>query len=179
MAEWHLTGEYRQLVDNRLAELAGEQWGVVSVRELRALGLDDSAILRRERSGRLIRLYRGTYAVGHVGEAPEMRWLAAAKAARGWLSHHSAAEHFEFLDLEDHWPDVTVTGNRRIPRIRVHRTRCLPPEDTTRHRNIPVTTPARTLVDLAGVQTETGLPHAVHSANPLELSPTSAGRADA
>jgi hypothetical protein len=167
MAEWQVGSGIRNSGDVRLPELAGEQWGVVSVAELRGLGFSRQAILRRERSGRLIRLYRGTYAVGHVSERPEIRWIAAAKAARGWLSHHSAGEHFEFLDLEHHWPDVTVTGNRRIPRIRIHRTRCLPPQDTTRHRNIPVTTPARTLVDLAGVLTETALRHAVRRAQGL------------
>jgi predicted transcriptional regulator of viral defense system len=179
MAEWQVSSGIRNSGDVRLAELASEQWGVVSVADLRALGFSRQAILRRERSGRLIRLYRGTYAVGHVSEAPETRRLAAVKASGGWLSHRSAGEHFEILEPGDHWPDVSVTGNRRIPRIRIHRAQCLSPQDTTRHRNIPVTTPARTLVDLAGVQTETGLPHAVHSANPLELSPTSAGRADA
>jgi hypothetical protein len=94
------------------------------------------------------------------------------------LSHCSAGELWGFLEAEDHLPDVTVVGNRRIPGVRIHRTRCLPPQDVTRHRGIPVTTPARTLIDLAAVLSETGLRHAVRRAqgrrrlNPPQLLKT-------
>jgi predicted transcriptional regulator of viral defense system len=107
MAERHLSGAYRPLGDTRLAALASEAWGVVSVPELRALGFDRSAIKRRERAGRLIRLYRGVYAVGHVGEARETTWMAAVKACGpgAALSHLDAGELWGFLeDVEDHLP---------------------------------------------------------------------------
>jgi hypothetical protein len=166
MAERHLSGAYRHLADTRLAGLAGEAWGVVSVPELRALGFDRSAIKRRERAGRLIRLYRGVYAVGHVGEARETAWMAAVKACGpgAALSHLDAGELWGFLEPEgDHLPHVTAPANRRVPGIRVHRSSLEPP-DVARHRGIPVTTPARTLIDLAAILNERALRHAVRRA---------------
>ena len=65
--------------------------------------------------------------------------------------------------MEDHLPHVTVPGNRRVPGIRVHRS-SLDPQDVTRHKGIPVTTPARTLIDLAAIVNERGLRHAVRRA---------------
>jgi very-short-patch-repair endonuclease len=130
------------------------------------LGFDRSAIQRRERSGRLIRLYRGVYAVGHVSEAPEAEWLAAVKACGpgASLSHLDAGELWEFVEPEgEHLPHITVSGNRTVPGIRVHRS-SLDPRDVTHHRGIPVTTPARTLVDLAPALTERALRHAVRRA---------------
>ena len=66
--------------DRALAEVAGRQWGVVSVRQLHALGLGRSAITRRVRSGHLHRLYPGVYAVGHAALRVEGRRLAAVLA---------------------------------------------------------------------------------------------------
>jgi Transcriptional regulator, AbiEi antitoxin/Protein of unknown function (DUF559) len=171
MAERHLSGLYRHLADTRLAALAGNAWGVVSVPELRALGLDRSAILRRERAGRLIRLYRSVYAVGHVGESRETAWMAAVKACgpSAALSHVDAGELWGFLeDVEEHLPHVTVPGNRRVPGIRVHRSR-LEPQDVMHRRGIPVTTPARTLIDLAALLHEQALRHAVRRAQGRRL----------
>jgi putative AbiEi antitoxin of type IV toxin-antitoxin system/uncharacterized protein DUF559 len=169
MADWHLTTGNRKSADIRLAELASEAWGVLSVEELRGCGLSYQGIQRRERAGRLIRLYPGVYAVGHVSEAPESAWLAAVKACGpgAALSHPSAGELWEFLEPEDHLPHVTVRGNRRLPRIRIHRSTCLDRRDVTRHRGIPVTTAARTLIDLAAVLNETALRQAVRRAQGL------------
>jgi hypothetical protein len=66
--------------DRRVAELALGQWGVVSVAQLRALGLDKDAVQRRERAGRLHRLHRGVYAVGQTVLRSEGRRLAAVLA---------------------------------------------------------------------------------------------------
>ncbi len=49
-----------------MARRAGRQHGVVSVEQLRAAGLDDSAIGRRLAGGRLHRVHLGVYAVGHM-----------------------------------------------------------------------------------------------------------------
>jgi Transcriptional regulator, AbiEi antitoxin len=93
MAERHLTTGIRKLDDTRVGEAASESWGVLSVPELRACGLSYQGIQRRERAGRLIRMYRGVYAVGHVGEARETAWMAAVKACgpASALSHLDAA----------------------------------------------------------------------------------------
>jgi hypothetical protein len=104
-------------------------------------------------AGRLHRVHRGVYAVGHIGLTPEGRWLAAVKACGpvAALSHFSLAMLFELMPVEDRLPEVTVVhGRRRAPEgVRVHRTRSLHPEDVWRHRGIPTTSPERLLLDLA------------------------------
>jgi hypothetical protein len=66
--------------DLALAELAGHQWGVVSVAQLRALGIGRSGATRRVHGGRLRRVHRGVYAVGGAVLPREGRWLAAVMA---------------------------------------------------------------------------------------------------
>src|SRR4051812_42324621 len=66
--------------DVALAEIARNQWGVASRRQLEALGLDRGAIHHRLRSGRLHRLHRGVYAVGHAYVTKRGRWMAAVLA---------------------------------------------------------------------------------------------------
>jgi very-short-patch-repair endonuclease len=137
----------------RIAQLAAEQWGVLSLDELRALGLTRDAVANRVRNGRLHPLHRGVYAVGH-GKLPlEGVFLAALKAcgAGAVLSHYSAAALWEFLRWDPRYPEVLILGDsRRVhPGVNVHRTRALDRRDVGWHRGIAVTSPARTLVDLA------------------------------
>ncbi len=82
------------------------------------------------------------------------------------LSHRSAAALWRILPR---WPttaDVTVPGDRRHPGITIHRSSHA---DATTHYGIPVTTPARTLVDLADVLNHRALTRAVNEAQVLGL----------
>src|SRR3954463_8052599 len=92
--------------DQRVAEKAAAEWGVLSLAELRACGLDDDGIVRRARNGRLHRVHRGVYAVGHAGLTMRGRFLAAVKASGegAVLSHVSAAALWELLPWEDARP---------------------------------------------------------------------------
>jgi len=107
-------------------------------------------VTTRVSGGRLHPLYRGVYAVGHSTVSLEGRFLAAVKACgpNAVLSHFSAAALYDFIRWDDRYPEVTVLGTskRRHPGILTHRTNTL---DRTRYKGIPVTTPARTLIDLA------------------------------
>lgn len=107
----------------------------------------------RTGSGHLLRLHRGVYAVGHVRLRREGRWMAAVLAVPGAvLSHRDAAALHGVRPPHDGAIDVTTTGRGRVARgVRVHRTRTLDPADTTTRAGIPVTSVARTLVDLASV----------------------------
>src|SRR5690606_41815751 len=58
-------GPARAHAERIIAELAGRQRGVVTASQLRAAGFDAQAVKRRLRSGRLHRLHRGVYLVGH------------------------------------------------------------------------------------------------------------------
>jgi hypothetical protein len=81
--------------------------------------------------------------------------LAAVKSFGGGavLSHFAATALWGFLEWDDRHPEVTVVraGVKQRAGIRVHRTSLLEPRDVTRQDGIPVTAPARTLVDLAAV----------------------------
>jgi predicted transcriptional regulator of viral defense system len=141
--------------DVRVAVRAGEQWGVLSLEELLECGMSRNAVSVRVRNGRLHPVYRGVYAVGHANLSLEGRFLAAVKACGpgAALSHFAAAALFGLVRWDDRYPEVLVIGTttRVHPRLRVHRTGVLDAADLIRYERIAVTSPARTLVDLAGI----------------------------
>jgi very-short-patch-repair endonuclease/predicted transcriptional regulator of viral defense system len=141
-------------MDRDIAALAASQFGVVARAQLRGLGLTDSAIARRVAAGRLHRVRRAVYAVGHPALGGDARWLAAVLACGSGavLSHSSAAALWGLRPSAAASIDVTVRGasRRRGPNLRVHRSP-LGAGDVTTERGIPVTSPARTILDLAGV----------------------------
>jgi predicted transcriptional regulator of viral defense system len=154
------------------ARLAGERWGVLSLDELRACGLSPETISRRVGRGHLHPMHRGVYAVGHAGPPLEGRWPAAVKAcgSAAVLSHFSAAALWGIVEWAERHPEVTVDARapRRHPGVRVHRSSMLTVADVTRHRGIPVTSPGRTLLDLAATLEDTALRRAVRNAESLQ-----------
>jgi predicted transcriptional regulator of viral defense system len=80
-------------VDQLVAALAARQHGVVTRAQLVAFGLDDHAIGRRVRSGRLHRIHQGVYAEGHPRLTTKGRFMAAVVAYgdSAALSYRSAA----------------------------------------------------------------------------------------
>jgi very-short-patch-repair endonuclease len=154
--------------DAAIAAIARAQHGVVARRQLAALGLREAAIDRRIAAARLHLLHRGVYAVGHTVLTVEGRWMAAKLATGGVLSHATAAWAWQLRPASTGAINVTVgsAGRKRRSGIRVHRSRTLTPDDITTHRNIPITTPARTIIDLARTVTgrplEQALDHAEH-----------------
>jgi very-short-patch-repair endonuclease len=138
-----------------VASWAADDWGVLSLDELRECGLSRGNVATRVRQGRLHPVHRSVYAVGHPRLTLEGKFMAAVKAFAGdaVLSHCSAAALWRFLDWDDRTPEVTVirTGTRICQGVRVHRTSVLEPRDVMQRQGIPVTVPARTLVDLAAV----------------------------
>lgn len=141
--------------DTAIAKLADGQHGVVARPQLLAMAVSPSMIEGRLTVGTLIRLHRGVYAVGHRRLRIEGHWLAAVLAVGDGaaLSHREAAALHELRPSNRSRIDVTTAarGRRRQVGIELHRTRSLDPHDITTVAGIPVTTVARTLVDLAGV----------------------------
>lgn len=99
-------------------------------------------------------MYPGVYAVGAAPLSQRGRWFAALLTSRPGplLSHTSAAALFGFAP-EGPVPHVTIPrrSGRCVEGIALHRVRKLDPEDITRLEEFPVTTVARTLLDLAGI----------------------------
>jgi very-short-patch-repair endonuclease/predicted transcriptional regulator of viral defense system len=153
-------------LDAEIARQAARQHGVVTYAQLLATGLGRRAIEYRLRSGRLIRVRRGVYAIGHPPTSPLARAMAAVLACgpHALLSHHSAAVLWKMTARWQRQIHVTVPTRRRHPGIRVHRSTTLRPPDTTVHYGIPVTSPARTLLDLADTFDDPTLTRAVNEA---------------
>jgi very-short-patch-repair endonuclease len=138
-----------------------------------------SRIDRWVAGGRLVRLHRGVYAVGHAQLRREGRWLAAVLAAgpEAVLSHRDAAGLHGLRPANHRTVDVTtVRRAASAPGIRVHRTTVLSADDVTTRRGVPVTTVARTLVDLAAVVADDHLMRAVLEAERLRLLDVTAVR---
>lgn len=140
--------------DVALTELANRQHGVVARWQLAAEGVTLSMLKTRVARGSLTRLHRGVYAVGHRRLRPEAHSLAAVLAVGpGAVASHRDAAWLHGLRPGNHRQRDVSTG-RRIAgsaKIRVHRTAVLTADDVTQIGAIPVTSLARTLVDLAGL----------------------------
>jgi very-short-patch-repair endonuclease len=142
---------YRNSDDIPLAQLADRQHAVVAGWQLRDLGYTKNAIKRRADSGRLHRKYRDVYAVGHSRLTVRGKWMAAVLACGrdALLSHRAAAALWELRTAPTGPLDVTATSRHNIPGIRGHYVRAIHPDDRAEIDGIPVTSLARTLLDLA------------------------------
>lgn len=159
--------------DARAADFAAARDGVASLAQLAHCGLDRHAIGVRVRKGMLHRIHRGVYAVGHPGITLRGRFRAAVLAGkRGTaLARFSAAADWGFITWKEREPEIIVTrgGARRVPGVTVYRSSTLVRRDV-RHRNgIPMTSPARSLIDLATVLPEQALRRAARQAQAMRL----------
>ena len=150
-----------------LVALASRQHGVVSLAQLLELGFSRDAIRGRVNAGRLMPLHRGVYAVGHLALTSRAKELAAVLACGpdALLTHRSAGRLWGIVRASTARIEVTVPRSRG-PRagILVHRSRAIGEDDRACIDAIPVTSLARTVVDLAEVLTEPRLADAVNEA---------------
>jgi len=164
--------------DRGIAELADRQHGVVTVAQLQTAGITLSAIRRRVSSGRLHRVHRGVYAVGHRHLTVHGDRMAAvlACAPGAVLSHRSAAALWGLLPMGRSSIDVTAHGRcgRGLSGINAHRGDSLHAADRTVREGIPCTRLERTLLDLAGTAHIRDLNTAVSEAEVLRLLDRSA-----
>lgn len=141
-------------VRDDIRRVAEQQHGNITRAQLEASGLTRNEIDERRDQGWLIRRHTGVYAVGHVPRTRESRWLAAVLAlGDGAVLGHVAAGALWRMLAGAAITEVivpTTAGHPRRDGIVVHRQR-LPASHVTVHHGIPVTTPTRTLLDLASV----------------------------
>src|SRR2546423_14289397 len=146
-------------------ELAESQHWVIAWRQLIALGYTRDAIAHRIEDGRLYPVWRGVYAVRRPDLSREGLFIAAVLACGddAVLSHESAAILWGICRPRPHTVEVTVPTrmNPRLPRIKVHRRMKV---IITSHKNIPVTSPTQTLLDIANGLDRTQYERAVNEA---------------
>jgi len=158
-------------LDAEIATLAAAQHGVISLPQLVEIGLSPSGVSGRLQAGRLHRIHRGVYAVGHPRITCRGYWMAAVLAGgvRAALSHQAAGAHHDLRAWTGR-PTITVPGWRASSRaIEIHTT-ILPADEVTVIDAIPITTVPRTIFDLASVLDRHGLDQVIREAEVRRLS---------
>ena len=156
-------------LDERISRLATAQGGIVGRSQLLELGLGEDGIATRLRVGRLALVQRGTYVVGHRAWARNSHLFAAllALGEAAALSHWTSAA--QWLMCEPRSGPIHLTLTHRSGRVHregavVHRPRMLADHEIGERGGFPVTTVARTLVDLAAIATARELEKALDEA---------------
>lgn len=128
------------------------QHGIVSRAQLIEIGLTRSRIQRAVGTGYLIRIYPGVYAVGHCALTVRSRWMAAVLVGgdQAVLSHGSAASAWGLCRPLRPVEVVRPGGRHSCPGLVIRRVNNLPEPDRGVVHGIPVTSPSRTLIDIAG-----------------------------
>lgn len=168
-----------QPTDDRIAALAGAQYGVITRAQLLAAGLTSRRLQSRVRTGALRPLHLGVYILGHLRGAlePERAPVMAAVLACGpgaLLSYTHAGWLWKVNEKPSSSRPVEIlmpagrTPARR-PGIRAPRPGRLYPGDCSTVDAIPVTSPGRTLCDLARVLSRRELERAVARAERQQL----------
>lgn len=181
--------EIRRALGAQVWALAEKQHGVVTRRQLLEIGVHSQAIKHRVASARLHPVRRGVYAVGSPRLTRLGDWMAAVLCCgpRAVLSHEAAGILWRLRRARvKPQIDVSVPTQLRYrrDRVRVHRCSQLPASDVTCCEGIPVTTPVRTLIDLATLLPASEVEAAVNEADKIDLvdpeayAPPSAGERD-
>lgn len=164
----HLSGAqlHRESLDRKVEELARRQHAVVRRGQLLAMGMGRRAIAGRLQRGQLHEVHRGVYVVGVRRISRKGRWIAAVLACGegAVLSHRSAARLWRLLPPAAETVDVTSARSQaRRQGIACHR---LPMhgDEWVVEDGIPVTSPFRTIFDLAASVPARELERAFHEA---------------
>lgn len=151
--------------DAEIARVAAAQKGLVVREQLVAAGLARGAIAHRLAQRRLHEVYRGVYLVGHTVLAPLALEMGAVLYHRGYavLSHRTAAVVWGLLDRSDGNLMLTVAGKdrRSRPGMELFRVAGLDRRDLRARDGVPLTAPARTVLDLAARASASELEYAI------------------
>lgn len=144
-----------RILEELVTDLAARQHGVVSRRQLLDLGLSRTMVQSRLDTGRIRALFAGVYLVGPV-EPKRAREMAAVLAGgpHATLSHTSALGLWNLFPAEPDTPiHISVPFGGRFRRVGIvfHRVQPLAPDERVSVDGIPVTSPIRTIVDVAGM----------------------------
>lgn len=164
-------------------ELAARQHGVVSRRQLIARGVPPRTVSNAIASLHLHPVFAGVYLVGRphltrkglltaallaAGEGSVLGGRTAA-AVWGFHRHLYPIDVFRTREGQNRRALIRVDGESLWPQLLIHQTRALPAKDVTRRWGLPLTTPARTLRDIAALLSEQDFRWAFMEADRLEL----------
>jgi very-short-patch-repair endonuclease len=142
--------------ESAIADVAGAHDNVISREQLLAVGVGRRVIARRLQNGTWQRLYRGVYLIGPAPPTPTARaWAALLAFGEGAvISHRTAAELWELCPPAGGNVHVTIVGRNAgsRPDICLHRVTELPRSEVACAQGLAVTSPARTICDLAGME---------------------------
>lgn len=137
-----------------MARIAGAQAGLATIWQLREAGISDASIDRAVAAGRLHPVFHGVYSVGHRFLTPQGRLLAATLACGlgSAVSHGTAAWLYGLSEPRPDRIDVIapVEAGRKIAGIRRRFVPAPTGREIWRRAGVPLTSPARTIVDCAG-----------------------------
>jgi hypothetical protein len=137
------------------ADIAEAQLGLITHHQALAVGLSERTVRSRLSTKRWIRQQPGVYAIAGSPDTVDRSVLAACLAAGrvAAASHRTAASRWGLTKLEPAQPEISVDRERgvRLSRVVLHRSRDLTTDHIMTVSCIPLTTPARTLVDLGQV----------------------------
>jgi very-short-patch-repair endonuclease len=143
-----------------MREFATQHHGLVRRADLQRFGIGERMRHHMSTTGEIVLVSSGVYRLGGVPWTWEsdLLGLCWAQSPQGWVSHRSAARLWGATTFNDRVLDVIVTRHARRPgvnrQLRLHETKLLLPMEMSIVRNIPVTSPARTIVDVAAVASE-------------------------
>lgn len=131
------------------------------------MGLTPEQIQTRLEKGALLSVHRGVYRVGHSAPSTLASYLAAVRACgdSAVLSGLAAAHLWGIVRGPRPPPEVTAPTQRRVAGVACRRCRNLSRQDTGLWRGIPVTSLARTMIDLSPLLTQPDLARAFHEAS--------------
>jgi very-short-patch-repair endonuclease len=140
--------------EQRIRVIAEQQHARVARSQLLGAGISSAAIGRRVSSRRLEPIHFGVYGLPHTADVPLAEETAAllAGGTGAVLSHHSAATLWRLRPGIARPVHITIPGDRGCPApaaVVVHRSVTLSSADIRVHEGLPVTSAARTMLDVA------------------------------
>jgi predicted transcriptional regulator of viral defense system len=137
---------------NQLYQIAEGQAGYFTARQAREAGFSAERLTNSCKAGNIFRVASGVYRLARFPASPFedlfVAWLRTGP--NSVISHESALAVYQLTDVLPGEIHVIIprTASRRHGGIRLHTNR-LEPGDITTREGLPITTPARTIADLA------------------------------
>lgn len=161
--------------------LARRQHGVLSRRQLERLAIPAARIDQRVKESRLVPIFTGVYALGHDIISHRGWWQAAllSGGTGAVLSHTSAAACWNLIEPRNRIEIVRTFNRERLsPKhpngvnrklLTVHRSRRLEAEELTTHNGFPLTTVARTILNLSATFSLVQLESVISDADKMQI----------